>query len=360
MPIFIQISLPMKSQNRIRTAHLLKVAMLVAFLVVLPRINGYLNLIDFGSGFFSEATLSDILLRMSIFFAFSLVILELNVNGQLLFPKIHRNYKIPVIFLLNVALVFLAAGLFRFLHPRITQMEEGQNTFQFFEAILFAMALVLAFISSIIRLQKTKHDKIVENAELQQQNLHKELAALKNQVNPHFLFNSLNSLNALVRENKEASTFVKNLSFLYRYILQSGELDWVTVEEELRFVKSYLDLLGVRYRDKIKPEVDIDETVYHKKIPPLALQLLAENAIKHNEISEKNPLEIKLYSTKESLVIENKIRPRKSFTQSTGIGLSNLGKRYQLLMGKDIAIKQHNGNFSVELPLMSTNESSNR
>ncbi len=360
MPIFIQISMPMSTHTRIRTSHLIKVALLVTFLVVLPRVVGYLNVIDFGSGYFSEASLSDLILRIMFFFVFAWIILELNVNGRQYFPQASKNYVVPSLILLNIILVFVGAESFRFLHPWVTQMSLEESEPKFLKVIFFALAVILIFVSSIIRLQKARHDKILENAELEQQNLQKELSALKNQVNPHFLFNSLNSLSALVRENEKASSFVKNLSFLYRYILQSGAMDLVTVDEELRFLKSYLDLIKVRYGHKIKHTIKIEESVGTRQIPPLAVQLLVENAVKHNEISEKHPLEIKLYSTKSSLIVENKIRPRKSFVQSNGIGLYNLTKRYKLLMGKSISIRQKEGNFCVELPIMEANESSNR
>ncbi|WP_299535695.1 sensor histidine kinase [Ulvibacterium sp.] len=350
----------MRPNSGIGTLHLLKVSLLVTFLVILPRAVGYLNVIEFGSRYFSGAPLSDLVLRIIVFFLFSWIVLELNVNGQRFFPQVPKTYRILGIYVVNVVLVFAASEVFRFVHPKVTQIGLEENAPKFLEAIFFALALILILISSILRLQKTRQDKMLENAELREHNIQKELSALKNQINPHFLFNSLNSLSALVRENKKASSFVKNLSFLYRYILQSGDLDLVTVKEELRFLRSYLDLIGVRYGTKIKHDIKIEELALTRQIPPLALQLLVENGIKHNEISEKHPLEIKVYSTKNALVVENRIRPRKSFVQSNGIGLSNLDRRYKLLMGKNISIRQKEGNFIVELPIIKVNESSNR
>ncbi|MEM7380152.1 MAG: histidine kinase, partial [Bacteroidota bacterium] len=291
--------------------------------------------------------------------AFSLLILELNVNGQRFFPRLARYYKIAATYVLNVVLIFAASAVFRFLYVRLIETDTGEVVPKYIEVVFFALTVILVFVSSIISLQKARHDKMLENAELKQQNLQKELSALKNQVNPHFLFNSLNSLSALVRENKKASVFVKNLSFLYRYILQSGELDLVTVDEELRFLKSYMDLIAVRFGSKLKFALNIAPSLGTKQIPPLALQLLVENAVKHNEISENYPLEIKLYSTDKALIVENKIRLRKSLNESSGIGLSNLDKRYHLLTGKNISIRQKGGNFIVELPIIEANESSN-
>lgn len=351
MPIFNQISIPMSPYSGIRTLQLVKVSFLVTFLVVLPRLVGYLNVVDMGTGYFSGVTLSDILLRIAVYFGFSLLLLEIHVNGHRIFPAIKQLFRLIGVYAITILLVWATTELFRFSYPKVVEMGPGDTIPKYVEIIFILLAIILIFISSIINLQKARHDKILENAELKQQNLQKELSALKNQVNPHFLFNSLNSLSALVRDNDKASTFVKNLSFLYRYILQSGDLDLVTVHEELRFLKSYMELIKVRYGEKISFNITVNDELMSKQIPPLALQLLVENAVKHNEISDKYPLEINLFSSTESLVVENRIRPRKSLVQSGGVGLSNLDKRYHLLMGHHIRIKKKEGIFRVELPI---------
>jgi len=342
----------MPPYSRIGTFHLIKVAFLVTFLVVLPRIVEYLDVVDFGEAYFSGATWLDLILRVVLFFVFSLMILELNTNGPGYVSRIPKIYRTGLIYVLNVVLIFGATKVFRLVYTQLTQTDGGANGARFIGPIFFVLTLILIFISHIIRLQKTRQDKMMENAELRQQNLQKELSALKNQVNPHFLFNSLNSLSALVRDNKKAASFVKNLSFLYRYILQSGEHDLVTVREELRFLDSYLDLIKVRYGDRINEHINVEESIHGRQLPPLALQLLVENAVKHNEISEKHPLEIEVHSTENSMVVQNKIKPRKSLVQSNGVGLANLDKRYQLLTGQSIAIQQKEGQFLVELPII--------
>ena len=179
---------------------------------------------------------------------------------------------------------------------------------------------------------------MIEKETLKQQSLINELEALKNQINPHFLFNSLNSLNSLVRDNKPATIFVNKLSFMYRYILQSSSNDMVTLEEELKFLESYIYLIKTRYRDRFDINIAIDDHLKQEKIPSMSLQLLVENAVKHNEISESNPLLVKVYSKDSSIVVENKIKPRTTFVDSTGNGLVNLNKRYQLLKKNTISI----------------------
>ena len=152
------------------------------------------------------------------------------------------------------------------------------------------LLIALFFIGRILRLQADKQASRIENELLKQQSLQNELMALKNQIDPHFLFNSLNSLTSLIRDNDRATQFVTKLSHMYRYILQSGESDLVTVREELKFTESYTHLIRARYRDRFSIDIEIADKYLDREIPPLALQLLVENAVKHNEISRTNPL----------------------------------------------------------------------
>lgn len=138
---------------------------------------------------------------------------------------------------------------------------------------------------------------------------------------------------------------------MYRYILQSGQQDLVSLKEELKFLNSYIFLIKTRYRDRFNIQIDIEDKWLSEEIPVLALQLLVENAIKHNEISESNPLSVKLYTEDHNLVVENKIKPRATFVDSTGQGLANIDKRYVLLKEKHIVISNANNIFKVKLPL---------
>jgi len=212
--------------------------------------------------------------------------------------------------------------------------------------------IVLFFVARILRLQIIQKENLLENEQLKQQNLQNELTALKNQIDPHFLFNSLNSLNSLIRDNKEATAFVTKLSFMYRYILQSGDRNLVTVKEELKFLESYIYLIKTRYRDRFSIEMDIHAGDLEKEVPPLALQLLVENAVKHNEISESHPLEVKIYSMDNQICIENTIRERTTLAEGTGNGLANLNKRYNLLGKQKMTITTDNNTFCVKLPLL--------
>ncbi|NNK19379.1 MAG: histidine kinase, partial [Maribacter sp.] len=219
--------------------------------------------------------------------------------------------------------------------------------------VLTVLVIILLFVSRILRLQIVQQASLIENERLKQQNLQSELAALKNQIDPHFLFNSLNSLTCLIRDNDKASQFVKKLSFMYRYILQSTDRDLVSLREELKLVESYSYLIKTRYRDRFAIDIEIDEKYHEKEIPPLALQLLVENAVKHNEISETNPLTVKIFYKDGFIFVENKLQPRTAMAEGTGNGLVNLDKRYYLIEKQNITITTSNNKFSVKLPLKS-------
>ena len=138
---------------------------------------------------------------------------------------------------------------------------------------------------------------------------------------------------------------------MYRYILQSSDKDLVSLEEELKFLESYIHLIKTRYRDRIIIKVNISDKCFNYEIPVLTLQLLMENCVKHNEISVDNPLEVNIFDEDNYLVVENKINPKLCFVESTGQGLFNIDKRYLLLKGDHISINNLNNIFKVKLPL---------
>ncbi|MBL7839870.1 MAG: sensor histidine kinase [Cyclobacteriaceae bacterium] len=189
--------------------------------------------------------------------------------------------------------------------------------------------------------------------QLRNENLTSKYESLKSQLDPHFLFNSLNVLTNLVYADPDKSArFIKQLSEVYRYVLEVRNKEVVPLEEELKFVESYLYLQQIRFGDKLRIENNLQGVVGF--IPPLALQILAENAIKHNIISEDDPLTIKLYPENNEVVIENNLQKKVLLTEgSTGIGLDNVTKRYEFLSDKKITILETATSFIVKLPLLS-------
>ncbi len=177
--------------------------------------------------------------------------------------------------------------------------------------------------------------------------------SLKNQLDPHFLFNSLNVLTSLIGENpNQAEKFTTKLSKVYRYVLEQRNKDLVPITEELNFAKTYMQLLGMRFEDAVK--FTIPDFVSNKdlKIVPLSLQLLLENAVKHNVVSSSKPLEISIYEEDNYLIIENNINPKEAIGKSTKVGLQNIADRYGLITQKGVKIENNNKNFKVSLPLL--------
>ena len=177
--------------------------------------------------------------------------------------------------------------------------------------------------------------------------------ALKNQLDPHFLFNSLNVLTSLIEENPDsAQKFTTSLSKVYRYVLEQKNKELVTVDEELQFAKTYMSLLKMRFEDSIvftMPEKALNP---ESKVIPLALQLLLENAVKHNMVTTKKPLHINIYEDQDSLVVENNLQPKQIVKKSSGVGLSNIMQRYDLLTNKKVYINKEATRFAVAIPML--------
>ncbi|MEM5564549.1 histidine kinase [Psychroserpens sp. AS72] len=177
--------------------------------------------------------------------------------------------------------------------------------------------------------------------------------ALKNQLDPHFLFNSLNVLTSLIEENpKNAQKFTTSLSKVYRYVLEQKNKDLITVDEELRFAKTYMSLLKMRFEDSIIFEIPEQATNPESKVVPLSLQLLLENAVKHNMVTSSKPLHIKIYESDGMLIVENNLQPKQIVKKSSGVGLENIKQRYQLLSNKTVSINQQANSFAVAIPML--------
>jgi uncharacterized membrane-anchored protein YhcB (DUF1043 family) len=217
----------------------------------------------------------------------------------------------------------------------------------------FVSGLVIGCVL-IIRLIFQKQTIILENEALKRESLQSQFESLKNQLSPHFLFNSLTALKILIKEAPEtAQNYVNSLSRALRYTLKSNEKQLVTLKEEMEFMESYLFLIRMRFGDNLSIGTSTNENLLLRNLPPLTIQTLVENAIKHNEISKLRPLRIDISTTEnDSLIVLNNIQKKLSEEEGTGIGLTNLSKQFQLLFGKDITISIENNQFKVEIPLI--------
>ena len=219
-----------------------------------------------------------------------------------------------------------------------------------------ATEILVVTLLNVIHFAKYSLNKWRENA-LRATNLEKEKSQvqfdnLKNQLNPHFLFNSLTSLDSLIHENPAlASDFLRQLAKVFRYVLQNKEKGLVNLETELNFIKNYVALLRTRFGESLSINFNISIDVLDLQIAPVTLQILIENALKHNIINQANPLIINIFNQEQYLFIENAIQLKKQVETSNGQGLNNLKSLYSFLSDKEVLIEQ-NEVFSVKIPLI--------
>ena len=230
-------------------------------------------------------------------------------------------------------------------HNRTPELSEVVGSFM-------SIFLIWAIYEGIIfytKLQKS----IQEKEQLQRENIQSQLEGLKNQVNPHFLFNSLNTLTYLIPEEPDkAVSFVQKLSKVYRYILEIRNQKIVTISDELEFLNAYVFLLKERFGENLNIDIDIPRKHYQSKIVPLSLQILFENVIKHNIISTQKPLMIKVFIEKDKLIIKNNLQKKNQVISSTSMGLQNIKNRYQFFTKKEVDVIVTSDSFFVALPLV--------
>lgn len=197
-------------------------------------------------------------------------------------------------------------------------------------------------------------NKQLEAEELKQINTQAQLQAIKNQINPHFLFNNLNVLSSMVmQENPEANQFIEEFSRVYRHVLNSQQRELIPLKEELEYIKPYLFLLEKRFPESIYVETDIPQGFEAYLIVPVSVQMLIENAIKHNIVSKTRPLRIRIaVQGSDQLLISNNLQVKSSGEPSTQIGLKNIGQRYEIITRRKIEIKKTETDFSVLIPLI--------
>lgn len=203
-------------------------------------------------------------------------------------------------------------------------------------------------------------EALVEAEQLKNQHIRSQFEVLKNQVSPHFLFNSLNTLITIIPEDPEAAVkFTENLSRVYRYILQNKDKELVSLETELEFIRSYVFLLKMRFGENLHVHYQIKEELLNHHVAPLTLQMLVENAIKHNIISREKPLHIDIYvENNQSVIVSNNLQRKNQVRSSTKIGLDNIIKRYKYLSDQAVDIITTASSFMVALPLIKLDEHS--
>jgi sensor histidine kinase YesM len=223
-------------------------------------------------------------------------------------------------------------------------------------AFSFRVNLFLNTVNAVVYYIKKSKAVELENEVQQKLLLESQHQSLRNQINPHFLFNSLNALSSLIKKDIDQSEkFIDQLSRVYRYLLQHQETDVVTIKEEMRFINSYLYLLQTRFGQSLEISIDLDDSYQEKMIAPGVIQILVENAVKHNIASKKSPLKLSISVINETIVVSNNLQKKDAEKASTKIGLNNIIERYKFLSEESIGIVKTATEFTVSVPLLSMN-----
>ncbi|WP_289659016.1 sensor histidine kinase [Flavobacterium panacagri] len=303
--------------------------------------------------FDADSTPGDLIINSSITLLFSLFIWYYNIYSL---PKFSSNRTTKSLFnwklLLSVVLGILLMVILVIAHQELFQVSKMDAPIMFELRGVLINLIVYMFLHLLFQNYQTQQMG-VELERTKAVNLGAQYELLKQQINPHFLFNSLNTLKSMVDMNDEnSSDFILKLSDFYRFTLESRKLDLIPLREEIQILDSYVYLLKARFEDGFVLENEIDEKQYESVIPPFALQLLIENCIKHNVVSLDKPLKIKLYSENDFLVIENPIQLKRGAIVSTGVGLDNINQRFMHLVHKEIEIDKNETTFKVKIPLI--------
>jgi len=220
------------------------------------------------------------------------------------------------------------------------------------DAAFFCTLTVVAIYESKYYINELKHS-VEEKELLKRASLQAQLNALKTQVNPHFLFNNLNTLCSIIPDDpKSAVNFVQQLSKVYRHILEVKDATFIPLREELGVLRSYVFLLKTRFGESFQIDISVPDAELEDKIVPLSLQLLLENAINHNIASSDKPLKIEIYTQNGNLVVTNNLQKKNQVIESTGIGLDNIRNRYKILTGKPVLVNESDNDFTVSIPLI--------
>ncbi|WP_294322441.1 2TM domain-containing protein [uncultured Chryseobacterium sp.] len=319
-------------------------------------------------GFTSEKTVENFMLTVAVCFMYSFILGAGNglINDYLnkKFPWSEATTKRAIISIIsilvaNTIMVYFCNYInFVIFQKAATPEEYFSGKYGFVNWFTINIALLIsAFLHAkgfMEELKKTSKKEVVEQ-KLIAKSANAQFESLKNQLDPHFLFNSLNVLSSLIDENpKQAQKFTASMSKIYRYVLEQKDKELVTVEDELEFAKTYCDLLKTRFEDSVDFVFDVKKDDYRRFVVPLSLQLLLENCIKHNFATSSKPLVIKIFSENDTLCIENNLQVREQIKESSGIGLANIVQRYALLTKKNVFIEKSEDYFKVKLPVLSS------
>lgn len=328
-----------------------RVILIPAFGIVIPVITGMINDHNFSNWQVKISFLYTIMIAMIIWEGNR----YLHFSLRSYFDWINKPLQKLTVLMLSIIFytvpmsVLLIVGWYKIFTDDIVNWNiVTESTLIILVAVVF-----ITHAYETVFLVKESESEMIRSEQLERAKAEAELEALKNQIDPHFIFNSLNTLSHLIEERPDkAKLFNDNLADVYRYILQNKARDLVLLQDELAFLKSYFLLLKIRFEEAVRLQFNLSDDLDQFLVPPISLQLLAENAIKHNEFSLQNPLILCISMKDEELVIRNPINQKELRKPSSKIGLQNLRERYKLITQKEIGISTDDNIFTVTLPLL--------
>lgn len=348
----------MKAHRSFKDKYLLSTLIVSAVVAVLTHFPEVLSLSDHFEqhALFPEMNYVDVLNEILFTFISLLFLFWINTRIFRFGTTLVRVTKGKIIlsFLLTWAFSSLLGQLFVWLHHRFDIPAIDAMVHHYLHPLRdLIIAGIIAGSNYIIHLIHKQQCIVIENEGLHTESVRHQYESLKNQLNPHMLFNSLNTLQSLIRESpSKALEYTQELSRVLRYSLQDNDMQSVSLAEEMQHAEAYMFLMKMRYEENLLFSINIDDDMAGLHLPPMSIQLLIENAIKHNEISNRNPLTISIHTEEgPALVVCNRIQAKRQAAPGPGIGLDNLAKRYRLLWQQEILISTENDIFYVRLPL---------
>lgn len=326
-------------------------------------ITGGISLVSIIRAFSNGMVWSDELMYAGITFVYSFIITATNIYYNAYLSRkydweVETQKRLWLGAIGSIILTVVAYGVARMMHEVVFYSTDFELFIQNEELSDYVFVLLIAVLASAI-LHAFYFYKALQDTKVKEQKIIAGTAsakfdALKNQLDPHFLFNSLNVLTSLIEEDPyQAQKFTTSLSKVYRYVLEQKNKDLVTVDEELQFARTYMKLLKMRFEDSIQLDIPDSCSNPEAKIVPLSLQLLLENAVKHNIVTAKKPLLIKVEEKDNMLVISNNLQEKQVVKKSTGVGLQNIKQRYAILTDRAVGIEKTTTDFKLYLPMLS-------
>lgn len=285
---------------------------------------------------------------------FCLLLLYLNLSEGRYLSVLRASKQYWKLYALNALVVVAAMVLGSIIHSMLfgTLQLPGGRIRGYFARFLLSSIMIAVVIRLVLLIRESRNKDLI-NEQLNSAYLKAQLQLLQEQLNPHFLFNTLSSLSAIVRESPSlAQNYILHLSKIFRYTLVGSGNSLVTLEKELEHLKSYVQLLKMRLEHTVLVHINISQDLMSWQVLHLSLQPLVENAVKHNRATRSEPLTVEIYEEDKWLIIRNNLQPATREAEGTGIGLANLNERYKLQLHKEIEIQQTTSYFIVKLPLI--------